>query len=124
MPGQIATLPVGAYPECVVALGSYVYILDSSEDILYVVDVSTPSSPMLVGTGSTGTISQTVANLEVAGDFACVTDNFKNQLRVIDVRDETNPILVDSISIGSTPVGLDVNNNLKVNATIKIKKIK
>ncbi|HEX4774984.1 MAG TPA: hypothetical protein VH234_05715 [Candidatus Saccharimonadales bacterium] len=81
----------------VVIEGNYLYISESVNHAVYVVDVSNPTSPTLVGSASTG--GNASIDIFVQGNYLYLTTNFGSQLEIFNITNPSNPILVSSTSV-------------------------
>ena len=82
---------IGGSVNDVAVAGEYAYVGDGLA--LTILDVSTPSSPEVVG--RSGFLPDIVQGIEMAGNYAYLADG-SGGLRVVDVSDPTNPIEVGS----------------------------
>ena len=108
MPTQVTFLPLpGAFN---IALeGRYAYITAGHYTVgaaggLYVVDISVPESPILVGSCST---PERPVDLLVNGDYAYVADSW-NGIRIIDISTPTEPVEIGFLATESPLRGLDL----------------
>jgi len=89
--------------------GHYAYTTDFLSDSLYVIDISNPSFPSLVGgLAMDANISTSPVSLYISGLYAYVGVN-TGQLRIIDVSDPYSPSLAGSLTIGGFPRGICVS---------------
>jgi len=96
-PRLIAELPNGGYPYDIEVRGDYAYVTGTE---FYVVDVSTPESPQVVGTLE----SWNSRCLALVGDYALVTQwGLGDQgVEVIDISDPSHPVQVGSVDTGES----------------------
>jgi hypothetical protein len=73
--------------------GRYAYFMDSSNSLLYVVDISNPAAPVQVGSLATTT---TPTGLYVQGRYAYIGFLSTSALYVVDISNPTTPLLVSS----------------------------
>jgi len=86
-------------PIDMVAVGNYLYVADEDNGF-YILDVSIPNSPSLVGSYDPGGFeSARYTSVKVAGNFAYLTD-VTGALVQLNISDPTNPILVSKLPIG------------------------
>jgi hypothetical protein len=98
--------------------GDYVYIADVDHGRgLRIIDVSTPSNPVEVGSNNTANNAFAVA---VSGSYAYLIDYSsisKSFLRVFDISDPFAPLAVDSIEVPNAQnVDISIDNYLYVSA--------
>src|SRR5262249_36557233 len=109
-PAQIRTgpgLPLGALastagsnPQCVAISGNYAYVANNGSQMLQIVDVSTPSSPQVLGSLIVAGNPIAVA---VAGRYVYLLYQFSTTLDVIDVSNPSNPVSVGLVATGNLP---------------------
>jgi hypothetical protein len=92
----IGSVGTGTYPYSVAVAGRYAYVVNNGASTLQIIDVSTPSAPISVGSVSTGT-SVSVA---VAGRYAYVAEG--NGLQIIDVSNPSAPVVIGSAGSGAS----------------------
>jgi hypothetical protein len=104
---RLSLNPMGFATSLSVA-GHYAYVggNDGEADIVYVVDISNPSTPVLVGTSSFGL---GVSLLTQSGRYVFGVDENDNSIGAIDVSDPTNPNVKGTAAIGNNPVGIAVS---------------
>jgi len=102
------TLTVGTIPRSVAVSGNYAYVVDFGSDDLKVIDISTPSSPTIVGIENIGSLPTSIA---VSGDHAYVVDQSSDDLKVIDISSPGTPFIIGSLPIGSSPTAVAVSGN-------------
>ncbi len=97
----IGSVGTGWAPYCVAVAGRYAYVVNYDGDTLQVIDVSTPSAPVVVGSVSTGTESGP-KSVAVAGRYAYVADYGDNghNLQIFDVSNPSVPVSVGSVAAG------------------------
>ncbi|MEM6317288.1 MAG: hypothetical protein AAF960_06440 [Bacteroidota bacterium] len=81
--------------------GNYAYLTHINSPDLKIVDISSPTAPLLV---NTITFKEDIYNITISGDYAYIMGETTNRNYPIDVMDLSNPIyppLVDSINLGS-----------------------
>ena len=105
-PTIAATLALGAAPRNSVALGNYVFVVDSTAADLKIIDVTDPAVPAQVGVvAGLGTCR----GVDIAGRYVFVASaSGGGLLNIIDVQDKGNPVLVSTLVIGGTPRGVRV----------------
>ncbi|MCB0810134.1 MAG: beta-propeller fold lactonase family protein, partial [Flavobacteriales bacterium] len=106
--GITGSLGIGPTPISLAISGNYVYVLDLTSDELRVIDISDPSSPMLIGTLVVGDYPQSLA---VSGSHAYVLDYFVGELKVIEISDPASPVSVASLGVGPHPSSIAVSGN-------------
>jgi hypothetical protein len=82
--------------------GSYVY--EACDADVYVINVSNPSSPTLVGTIA----SSQGYGIAVSGNYVYVTT--VSALNIYNVSNPAKPTLIGSIALNGSPTGLSINN--------------
>ncbi len=93
--------------------GNYAYVMSSQN--LYIVDISNPYNPKIIG--QENNVSDTAWDIKVVGDYAYVCHREKvgldvTPLSIVDVKDKTNPILLSDFTINDIEFGcwsIDVN---------------
>ena len=90
-------------PSAVYVQGRYAYVVHSSNGQFSILDISTPSSPVLISTATVGVGALNA--VFVQGRYAYVTDTSLNRLMMVDV---SNPSA--AVTIGSVPIGTTVPN--------------
>lgn len=102
-------------PNALAVSGNYLYVADLGTGF-YILDISNPASPVLVGSydpgdiGSLSSFANQYSGVQVEGNFAFVTDISGNLIE-LDVSNPTAPTLVESLHIGGVPRGLSVVGN-------------
>jgi hypothetical protein len=91
-PRLVAELPSGSYVWDVEVRGDYAYLTGYA---FYVVDISTPENPQLVGVLE----SWDSRDIALVGDYALVTQ-WGSGVDVIDVSDPSHPVQVSSVNTG------------------------
>jgi hypothetical protein len=102
--GAIGSVSVGS-PTSVYVQGRYAYVTNLVSNTLQIFDISNPSSPVSVGSVSTGTSPQKVY---VQGRYAYVVNSSSNTLQIFDVSNPSSPVSVGTVSTGSFPYGVYV----------------
>jgi hypothetical protein len=99
--GTVATGNIGAVQ------GSYAYVISYSSGNLQVIDISNPSSPVVVGTVSAGY----AGSVYVQGNYAYVTDIYYDSLQIINISNPYSPVTVGSFWAGSYTGSVYVQGN-------------
>jgi hypothetical protein len=88
--------------------GHYAYVggNDGEADIVYVVDISNPSTPVLTGSTSFGFGASLLAQ---EGRYVFGVDENDNTIAGVNVSDPTNPSVIGTTGIGANPVGIAVS---------------
>lgn len=89
-----------------VVSGNYVYLAGGTSG-LKVIDVSSPTAPLVVGTYDTAGGASGVA---VSGNYAYVAD-VASGLQIIDISSSTNPTLTTTLAAGTNAVKVAVVDN-------------
>src|SRR5215831_6225984 len=100
VPGSVAGSVFTYQPQAVAVSGRYAYVVYLSASTLQIFDVSDPSSPVGLGTASTGRQPWFVA---VAGRYAYIVNGNGNSLQIFDVSNPSSPVNVGTAGTG--PVG-------------------
>ena len=103
VPPQIPAAAVGsmgtnARSYSVAVSGSYAYLV-SDLGLLQVINVSTPSNPIVVGTLATG---GAILSIAVAGSYGYIANNPSAGFQVVDVSNPSAPAIVGTLAIGPT----------------------
>jgi hypothetical protein len=80
--------------------GRYAYVANYNPSTLQIIDVSTPSAPVSVGSVGTGSHPISVA---VAGRHAYVANWSASTLQIFDVSTPSAPVSIGSVGTGSGP---------------------
>jgi len=81
-------------PISIEVAGQYAYVLNFNTSSLSVVDISVPSSPVIVGSVASSTLMDGGFAVRVAGKYAYVASEDSNSLTVIDVSNHADPVIV------------------------------
>jgi len=100
-PNTLSVTSFGIGPRQHVTRGNYDYIIDSSADLLQIVDFTIPGSPELVSSITTNS-SGTCRGLDVTGDLVYVVVAGVNELRIYDATEKKNPFLVSALALTGT----------------------
>jgi hypothetical protein len=112
-PMIIGTASVGEFHTCtdVVMFGDYAYVSSwrpgpraPDSGYLFVIDLSTPSSPYVMGGSRVGSPAHGVA---VAGEYAYVTEG-SDELLVLDASNLASPEIIGSIHVPGSPEDVTV----------------
>jgi hypothetical protein len=91
--------------------GSYAYVVSSGSFNyaagLYVVDISTPSDPQIIGWVDTG---GTANGVTVSGSYAYLADG-ENGLQVIDISTPSNPYVIGSVGLDGYAMSVAVSGS-------------
>ena len=87
--------------------GSYAYVAEGSAGGLRVIDITSPSAPVILGGVDTPGSARDVA---VSGDYAYVADD-SSGLQVIDITNPTGPMIVGSVDTPGHAYGVAVAGN-------------
>ncbi len=102
---NLGSVSTGSYPDSVYVQGKYAYEVGLSSGTLQVIDVSVPSSPVVVGTSApVGSPS----SVYVQGKYAYVINNGGNALEIYDVSNPYSPSMVASVTTGTSPYSVYV----------------
>jgi plastocyanin len=108
-----STLPI-TDAGMVKVLNNYLYVHTSADTTLRIYDISTPSSPSLVGTLTDATHLTTATSLNqmtVEGQYLYIK-NSADKLSIINVSNRTNPIFAAEITgLPAIPQAIAVKNN-------------
>ena len=108
---QVGIVNFSDDPEILTVNGDYAYVGDDSQGTLFVVDISDPANPTLVGSLI---INGLPTDIVVKGDYAFFTIEYNNNntglLRIINIQDPTNPYLQTELEIDDDPESVDVGN--------------
>ncbi len=100
-PSLVGSVSVGNDPQNIQVAGRYVYIAHSGSQDLYVVDVSSPATPYVVGTLNLGANGDT--DLFLAGSY--LYTNKINGFNVVDISNPISPTIVTSVTEAGSTVG-------------------
>lgn len=89
------------------ASGNTVCFVDDTNDKLWVIDITNPSSASIAGSMTVGGAPSGVV---MDGNFAFVIDQTSDDLKVIDVSNPSSPSLVTSMAIGGFPSGIRIRD--------------
>jgi hypothetical protein len=107
--GSVPTSATGsvttAFPTGVYVQGKYAYIINLNTNLLQIIDISNPSSPVSLGSVATGTNPYGVY---VQGRYAYVVNYTSNTLQIFDVSNPSSPVSVGAVSTGTRPQNLYV----------------
>lgn len=105
-PGLVASTTLANGGDKIQVRGNYAYIIAYSAATLYVVDVTSSSSPALMGSVAlTGTLS----NLAVNGNYVYVTSNDNNkELQIVNVTNKSSPTIAGSYNAQGNSTGIGV----------------
>ena len=91
-------------PSSVYVSGNYAYVTSKVDNALEIVDVSTPTTPVHVGSITKGEEGPPYfdqpSSVYGSGNYAYVTSVGDNALEIVDVSDPTNPVHVGRIICG------------------------
>jgi Tfp pilus assembly protein PilV len=108
-PGLIASTTLANGGDKIQVQGNYAYVIAYSASKLYVVDVTSSTSPVVSGSVNlTGILS----NLAVSGNYVYVTSNNNNkELQIVNVTNKSAPTVAGSYNAqgNSTGIGVAVN---------------
>ncbi len=107
IPSSVSSLSTGSQNTDVYVQGRYAYVINFTLDTLQVIDISVPTSPVSVGSVSTGA-STSPWRLFVQGRYAYVIDNSANSLQIYDVSNPASPTSVGSVSTATNPYDIYV----------------
>ncbi|MFC1703058.1 hypothetical protein ACFLZO_01190, partial [Patescibacteria group bacterium] len=98
--GEAGSLALGGYPRDIYIQGNYAYIPRASDNILQIVDISDPTSPVSVGSVATDTNPNDV---HVQGKYAYVVNRSASTdtLQVFDVSNPSTPTLIGQVTTTS-----------------------
>jgi Tfp pilus assembly protein PilV len=108
-PGLIASTTLAGGGDKIQVQGNYAYVIAYSVSKLYVVDVTSSTSPAVLGSV---TLSGILSNLAVSGNYVYVTSNDNNkELQVVNVTNKSAPTIAGSYNAqgNSTGIGVAVN---------------
>ncbi|MFA5187424.1 MAG: beta-propeller fold lactonase family protein, partial [Patescibacteria group bacterium] len=100
-PSLVGSVSVGNDPQNIQVAGRYAYIAHSASQDLYVVDVSNPATPYVVGTLNLGANGD--ADLFLAGSY--LYTNKINGFNVVDISNPISPTIVTSVTEAGSTVG-------------------
>jgi len=106
-PELITSYGVGPIAD-VGVVGTLAYVADSG-GALHVIDVSTPETPVLVGSC---TLTGSPYAIKVEGTLACVTGKIYGGLQIVDISVPSSPTLLSYYDLGYFGYGVDVVGNL------------
>lgn len=109
-------LDLGAEVAGISISGHYAYVATwETSSRLLMIDVQTPSAPVIVGSGSSGNKPGPVV---VSGNHAFVSDLFSPQLRVVELSGaDVSSMTADSLQVGQA----QVHNDLFVQGNVSLK---
>jgi VCBS repeat-containing protein len=99
-------------PDAMAVSGQYLYVADQTTG-LYILNISNPASPVLVGSYDPGAATNHANNytgVQVEGNFAYVVDATGNLIE-LNVSNPTTPMLVGSVSTNGTAYGFNIVGN-------------
>jgi hypothetical protein len=77
--------------------GRYAYVVNNSDDSLRIIDVSTPTNPVIVGGVKDATNLNGAYSVAVSGRYAYVSSNLDESVRIIDISNPAAPFIVSGI---------------------------
>ncbi|MEI7512930.1 MAG: hypothetical protein WCK01_05765, partial [Candidatus Uhrbacteria bacterium] len=110
VPGRIPLTQFGSVgtnsgSQSVFVLNKYAYVINYGADTLQVVDISVPSTPVVVGAVSTGIDPFYVY---VQGKYAYVTNYSSASMQIIDVSNPASPSIIGTLNTLSNPTAVYV----------------
>ncbi len=96
-------------------VGRYLYITNSTAATLSIVDVTNPSTPVLISTTS---VSAGPAVVKVVGRYAFVSYSSTNSLTIIDISNPKTPAVITTTSMTSGPIAVSGRHVYSVNGTL------
>ncbi|MBF0280198.1 MAG: hypothetical protein HQM13_20530 [SAR324 cluster bacterium] len=106
-PTPLSFINLPGLPQSVKISGNYAFVA-SGEAGVHVVDVSDPSSPVLVRTIDT---SGTASDLQISGSYAYVADG-SSGLQVIDISQPVNADIVSGLFTGDQTMDLAIDGSI------------
>jgi len=91
--------------------GQYAY-LETGSNGLYILDISNPGIPVLLGQEPTIWSLQSGRDIAYENGFIFVADPHLSSLRVTDVRDPTNPTVVRWLPLSTDSLGVRIKDNI------------
>ena len=111
---MVGTVTTGTQPWSVTVSGRYAYVANQGSASMQVIDISNPTSPVVVGTVTTGANPRPIA---VSGRYAYVGNYGSNNMQIFDLGGE----YASSLEAGTAQIGnLGVDNNLLVQGSESI----
>ncbi|HRH23852.1 MAG TPA: hypothetical protein PK295_04470, partial [Candidatus Magasanikbacteria bacterium] len=92
--------------------GKYAYLGDTSNDSVYIVDISSSTNPRLVGTVTDSVNLDSVSGVTLAGKYLYAAVRTDDSLRIIDISSSTHPVLVGGVKDSTKldgPLEVDVS---------------
>jgi len=109
-PNVISTTTTGTNPRFSVALGGFLYIVDSGTDDLRIFSLTDKTAPVQMNA-----IPLVIGNCrgcDISGNLLFVADTGSGgRLVCVDVSDKSAPFIVSAVVIGGSPRGVKVNGN-------------
>jgi hypothetical protein len=103
----IGSASTGTHPESVFNLGNYSYIANTGTNTLQVIDVSSPASPVTVGTSATTGLNGP-DGVYVQGRYAYIVNYTGNTIQTFDISNPANPVSIGTATTASNPIGIYV----------------
>lgn len=97
----IGSVAVGNGPLFIDIQGNYGYVVDTNGQSFVSIDISNPTSPIVLATLSLG--SSQPEGLSVKGNYAYVGSNSTSLLSVIDISNPFSPTVVGTVGTGANP---------------------
>lgn len=98
------TLPAGAKPAEVAVFGNTAFVGDLNTSRVYLVDITTPSSPSYLSTLQASATFDVTNNAFVDGQFAYVTSGanatYGGAIDIFDITNRSSPVLIETIKEG------------------------
>jgi len=82
--------------------GRYAYVTSALDDRLSIIDIADPTTPTSVGSISSSSDLDNVADVAVVGNYAYVVANLDHKITVVDVSDPSTPAVVASVGDTTT----------------------
>ncbi len=98
-PTAVGSVATGNSPNSFYLQGSYAYVANYGSGTLQVINISNPSSPVVVGSVTTGA----AYSVYVQGGYAYVANYTSNSLQVINISNPSSPVVVGSVTTGTSP---------------------
>ncbi|MCF7843442.1 hypothetical protein K9M47_00925 [Candidatus Gracilibacteria bacterium] len=105
-PGLVSSTTLTNGGDKIQVQGNYAYVISYAVPTLYIVDITSSSSPTVV---SSTTLTGTLNNIAVSGNYVYVTsDSNTKELQIIDVTNKTSPTIAGDYNAPGNSKGIGV----------------
>lgn len=95
----------------VVVVGNLAYIADANNGIK-IIDISSPSTPILVGSLNTSGSFTYASSIKIVGNYAYIANHFYGAMHIIDISNPASPSLTSTFNTTAGVYDLQIVGNL------------